>query len=129
MNALKLLFVQVMDSIKIVTVNCQGLATFSKRQDVLNFYKSKKYSITHFVLESEAVVEAQWGYRCIFSSFRSNSRGVCILFNNNFEFKIHREKKDTDGNLLALDLTIEGNKTTLINVYGPNVDSPCFYEN
>ena len=59
----------------------------------------------------------------------SNSRGVCILFNNNFEFKVHAEKKDSGGNLLALDLSIEDNRITLINIYGPNTDSPQFYEN
>lgn len=94
------------DGIKIATVNCQGLATLSKRQDVLNFYKTKYYSIiclqdTHFVLDTEPYVEAQWGYKCVFNSFTSNSRGVCILFNNNFEFKILSEKKDNDGNILA----------------------------
>lgn len=58
----------------------------------------------------------------------SNSRGVCILFNNNFEFKIHGEKKDRGGNLLALDLSIEDNRVTLINIYGPNSDNPQFNE-
>ena len=47
------------DNIKIVTVNCQGLATPSKRQDVFNYYKQKCYSIicmqdTHFIPESES---------------------------------------------------------------------------
>ena len=54
---------------------------------------------------------------------------MCILFNNNFEFKVHAEKKDSGGNLLALDLSIEDNRVTLINIYGPNIDSPQFYEN
>ena len=30
------------ETIKIATVNCQGLASKSKCQDVLNFYKKKK---------------------------------------------------------------------------------------
>lgn len=50
------------------------------------------------------------------------------FFNNNFEFKVHQERKDKAGNLIALDLTIEGNMVTLINIYGPNTDSPEFYE-
>jgi hypothetical protein len=29
-----------------------------------------------------------WRFECFFSSFSSNSRGVAILFNNNFEFKV-----------------------------------------
>lgn len=121
------------DLIKIASVNCQGLHTSSKRQDVLNFYKKQGYSIlclqdTHFTSEIEPFIETQWGYKCIFNSFRSNSRGVCLLFNNNFEFKIHNEIKDNEGNLLAIDITIEENRVTIINIYGPNYDSPCFYE-
>lgn len=123
----------MVDSIKIATVNCQGMATVSKRQDVLNFYKSKGYSIicfqdTHFIPEIEALVEAVWGYRCFFNSYRSNARGVSIFFNNNFEYKVHEIKRDEGGNLIALDLTIEDNRVTLMNIYGPNTDSPEFYE-
>ena len=45
----------MIDLIKIATVNCQGLGTPSKRQDVLNFYKKQGFSIlslqdTHFIL-------------------------------------------------------------------------------
>lgn len=71
-----------------------------------------------------------WGYKCYFNSYKSNTRtrGVSIFLDNNFEFKFHQERKDKAGNLIALDLTIEGNMVTLINIYGPNTDSPEFYE-
>lgn len=79
------------DTLKIATVNCQGLASASKRKDVLNFYKGKCYSIiclqdTHFTEDIEPFVETQWGYTCYFDSFKSNTRGVAIMVNNNFEF-------------------------------------------
>ena len=123
----------MIDLIKIATVNCQGLGTPSKRQDVLNFYKKQGFSIlclqdTHFTPELEPYVETQWGYKCVFNSFRSNCRGVSIMFNNNFEFTIKNVKKDCDGNLIAIDMNIEGNNITLINIYGPNSDNPDFYE-
>lgn len=51
------------------------------------------------------------------------------MFNNNFEFQIHNIKKDGEGNLLAVDLTIEETRVTLVNIYGPNSDQPGFYEN
>ena len=86
------------DNITIATVNCQGLATPDKRKDVINYYKQQQFSIiclqdTHFITVHEALIESQWGYKCYFNSYMSNSRGVCILFNNNFEFKVHAEKK------------------------------------
>lgn len=38
------------------------------------------------------------------------------------EFKIHVEKGHR-GNLLALDFSVEDNRVTLINIYGPNSDN------
>ena len=122
-----------MDNIRIASANCQGLFTPQKRLDVLNFYKNKNYSIiclqdTHFIPEIEPYIEAQWGFKCFFNSFRSNARGVAIMLNNNFEYEIHNEKRDSDGNFLALDITIEDNRTTIINIYGPNYDDPEFFD-
>lgn len=36
--------------------------------------------------------EIEWGCRGIYAPFRGDSRGTVILFNNNFEYKIHRQK-------------------------------------
>ena len=44
------------------------------------------------------------------------------MINNDFEFKLHRQKKDNEGNLIALDLSIEEHRVTLVNIYGPNTD-------
>ena len=33
-----------------------------------------------------------------------------------------------EGNYVALDVVIENHKLTLISLYGPNTDSPDFYE-
>ena len=53
---------------------------------------------------------------------------MAIFLNNNFEYKLHRIKKDCEGNKLILDITIKDRRTTLINIYGPNRDTPNFYE-
>ena len=83
---------------------------------------------THFIKDLEPYIETQWGYKCVFNSHTSNSRGVAVLFNNDFKLKLHKEKKDNNGNLLALDLSINEHRVTLINIYGPNTDSPEFFE-
>lgn len=115
-----------------VSMNCQGLSNKTKRADTLNFLKSKKYSVymlqdTHFINKEENYIRTQWGFECHFSNFASNSRGVAILFNNNFEFKLHKVERDENGNKLVLDIEIEGKRLTLINIYGPNRDDPEFY--
>ena len=76
----------MIDTIKVATVNCQGLATPSKRQDVLNYYKTKGFSIlclqdTHFTQDMESDIRNEWGYDVYFNSYSSNSRGVAIFLN------------------------------------------------
>ena len=50
------------------------------------------------------------------------------MFNNNFEFKVLKEKKDIHGNYLALDIVIDKQKLTLLSLYGPNNDTLIFFE-
>ena len=113
-------------------MNCQGLGGKDKRKDVLNYLKQRKYSIyclqdTHFTEGEEKYIRTQWGYECFFSSFNSQSRGTAILLNNNFEYKLNKIKRDSDGNLIILDIHLAGKNITLINLYGPNRDNPNFY--
>lgn len=58
----------------------------------------------------------------------SNSRGIAILFHDNFDFKIHDQVSDNSGNYLVFDITIECKKIILLVIYGPNEDCPKFYE-
>ena len=51
-----------------------------------------------------------------------------ILLNNNFERKVERVNSDVNGNYIILDINIEGQKFTLVNLYGPNDDKPKFYK-
>lgn len=60
----------------------------------------------------------------ISSSYMSNSRGVAILFSNESGVKIHDICKDEGGNYIVLDLEIDDLRFTLVNIYGPNEDSP-----
>ena len=113
----------------ILSANCQGLGDKIKRKDVFSFLRNKHYSIyclqdTHFIDENEHMIRNE----CIFSSYKSNARGVAILINNKFEFKIKKTKRDCMGNFVCLDIQIENKNVTLLNLYGPNKDSPQFYD-
>ena len=93
---------------------------------------SLKYNIyclqdTHFTSDIENDVRNLLGFQCYFSSFASNSRGVAILINNNFDFKFIYMKGDTDGNYLLLKMCIDSHEVILCNIYGPNVDSSQFF--
>ena len=123
-----------MDSLlKILSMDCQGLGDQDKRKDVFHYLKQRKYSIyllqdTHFTTKEENYIRSMWGFECFFDCFPSQSRGVAILLNNNFEYKLHRIKKGNDGNKIVLDITVQGRRLTIANIYGPNRDSPNFYK-
>ena len=86
-----------MAEIKILSVNCQGTGLLPKRTDVLNYLKGKDCQIyclqdTHFSPgEDERRVRAHWNNDCYFSSYKSNARGIAILFVRNFEYKVHKK--------------------------------------
>ena len=121
------------NNFKILSVNCQGLGDSKKRKDVFSYLRQKQCNIyclqdTHFTPKLETYIRSEWGFDCYFNSYMSNSRGIAILFNNNFEYKVLNKYQDDKGNLLALDLTIESNRLSLVTLYGPNTDKPIFYE-
>ena len=54
---------------------------------------------------------------------------MSFLFNNKFEYKIENIVDDTNGNLIAVNITISNDlKLLLVNIYGPNKDNPIFYQ-
>ena len=124
-----------MTSFKIVSMNCRGLGYQQKRKDTFNFLRNKGASIfclqdTHFTANDCNYIRAQWGYDIFHSPGSSDSRGVAVLFNNDFEYKLINEKTDALGNYISLELEIDNKFTILlINNYGPNLDSPQFYSN
>ena len=60
---------------------------------------------THFTNKEEKYISKHYTY--FGSNFLSQSSGVAILFNNNFEFNIPKTEKDTNGNKLLSDITID----------------------
>jgi exonuclease III len=122
-----------MDSLSILSVNCQGLGNAQKRRDIFHFWKTKKYDIlflqdTHFESKLEKHISAEWGYQAFFASNNSVSRGVAIFFNNTFEFKVKRVNRDENGNYIFVLIEINNVEYLLVNIYGPNRDNPDFYK-
>lgn len=118
--------------IKISSTNVRGMHDSQKRRDIFHHLRQMKFQIyclqdTHFTEQLEPYIRAEWGGNILFSSNTSSSRGVCILFNINFEYKILKTKHDANGNFIVVNLEIEQKQITLVNIYGPNEDSPNFY--
>ena len=110
----------------------RGLNERLKRRDVFHWLKHKKSSIfflqeTHCSENVENIWRSEWGYEAFFSNFESNSAGVAILFKNDIEIKLHEILKDNSGRFLILDMTINDQRMTLVNIYGYNIDKPDFF--
>ncbi len=68
----------------------------------------------------------EWEGDIIFNHGQSNSRGVCILFKKDCDYKLHSVNKDTEGRYIILDLDLGEQRYTLVNLYGLNKDYPFF---
>ena len=122
-----------MDCFRILSLNCRGLGDVTKRKDVFNYLRKKQFSVyclqdTHFTSNDLNYIRSQWGYDVYLSPGTRDSRGVAILFNPIFEYNVINQKIDNIGNMIWLELEVEKKFTlNLINIYGPNQDSPVFY--
>lgn len=120
------------NSLTIASMNCQGLGDMKKRRDVFHYLRNKNYSIyllqdTHFDAKLEQYVKSEWGYTCHFASYNSSSRGVAVLFNNNFEFSVTKVQKDVNGNYIFVSVKMFDKEVVIVSLYGPNQDVPQFY--
>ena len=121
----------MMSNLLVLSANCQGLTDRKKHVDVVNYLLDKNHSIlclqdTHWTSKDEKEIKTIWKGECYLNGNKSNARGVAILINNNFEYSINSVYRDTAGNVLTLDMLINGLKIKILNVYAPNTDSPEF---
>ena len=70
----------------------------------------------------------EWGYKALFSCCSSNKAGAGILFNNNFNFQIHKVFSDPNGRFLICDIVADSKRLTVANIYAPNEDDPNFFQ-
>ena len=77
---------------------------------------------------SELVFRNEVDYHCHFNSFNSTSRGVCILIKKSFPLTVLNKTSDNEGNIICLTCEYDSKMLSIISVYGPNNDSPHFFE-
>ena len=53
---------------------------------------------------------------------------MAILFHIRSDYKIHKIIGSSDGRSLAIDVTFNDTRVTLINLYGPNTDDLEFFK-
>ena len=109
--------------------NVRGLQDNKKRRAMFYSFHKSNYNIfllqeTHSSIECEQQWQNEWGGKIVFSHGSTSSRGVCILFKNNFPWKIHGNHIDENGRYIIVDVELGGFGVLLCNIYGPNRDDP-----
>ena len=111
--------------IQIFSQNVNGLGDPTKRLAVFTKLKKKGQGIfflqeTHSTEITESKWREQWGNKNIyFSHGSSNSKGVVIMFSNEFIPKVVKELKDIEGRFIILDIEHDNQTLTIANVYAP----------
>ena len=75
---------------------------------------------THWKTGTENVIRSQWGFEWVVAGPDCASKGVAVLFKNNFEYKIHNILKDDEGRYVLIDIEMLNKRLTLANVYAPS---------
>ena len=122
---------KVMVDFEILSYNTRGIGDEAKRKKIFNFFKrnSSGKSIiflqeTHSTKQVENLWRHQWHGDMIFSHGTSNSKGCCIAFRYDLEYKLlSPEISDENGRFIILHKEIQGTSYILINYYGPNSES------
>ena len=122
-----------MNKFKMCSLNVRGLGDFHKRKEVFGWLQGKRFSIlflqeTHCTADQADQWTCEWGYKAIFSGNSRSSKGVGILFNNNYNFEIIKYKADVNGRFIIINVKIENQLYTIANIYGPNNDDPEFFK-
>ena len=118
----------------ILTANVNGFRNDAKRREFYSHIKSANSDIlcltdTRFDNNLHRLIENETDHFCYFNSFQSNARGVAILVSKTCPIKILSQHNDASGNLLWLKCIYEENSLLLCVIYGPNEDSPEFFDN
>ena len=121
-----------MTDLTLISMNCRGLSQNQKRRDVLNYLKKSAADIiflqeTHMTQYTTQYFNTLWSGNCYHSCKTANSRGTTILLRSSLSYNLLSEHYGDNGNLVIVVCEINSNIFTLVNVYGPNDDTPSFY--
>lgn len=122
----------MLDRVKMISYNVNGLGNENKRREIFAYFKSLKASVillqeTHATKEVEKVWNAEWGEKIYHSFGTSAARGTAILFNRKLNMTVQDQWCDRSGRWLILELKIGDIECLLVSVYGPNEDKAEFY--
>ena len=118
----------------ICSLNVRGIQNMQKRRKLFLWLKSKNFTIyflqeTHSTHNSELLWGNEWGGKAYFTQAFSNAAGCGILFHRNIVFDLEKIHRDIQGRFLIIQIKLNEETVTLVNIYGHNRDTPEFFQN
>jgi exonuclease III len=116
-----------MNSLTIATCNVNRLKNKKKRKAFFTYFRVSNYDIiflqeTHCHQRKEQKLwSLEWDGQSIWSLGSNHSKGVCVLFNRNYNFDFDDVVIDLNGRYISFDLNIENSKYRFLNIYAPNL--------
>ena len=119
-------------NLRIISANVVGLGNIQKYIEIMIHLEHLNPHVicmtdTRLCDRSEQRIRNNTDYTCFFNSKDSQSRGIAIFIKKNYPLKVTNIKKDNNGNVLCLECTFEDKKFVLAGIYGPNTDTPSFF--
>ena len=106
----------------VISLNVRGLRDTVKRRSIFTYLKDQEANF-YFLQETfsnvndEAIWRNEWGGEIYFSHWTSHSKGVCILINRAVKEKVTFTSSDADGRIILINLTYNGLKLSICNIY------------
>ena len=118
---------------KVCSLNIRGLGNKQKRDQVFHWLRQQLSSVyflqeTHLNKDSEQNWLSEWGQKAFFSGSKTNSEGICILFDEYFTFDLIKYIDLVPGRLQIVEIEHEEKELTLINIYGYNSDDTFLFD-
>ena len=118
------------NTLKFISNNVNGIQSTKKRLKLIEYFKSNLNSEgflflqeTHSTLKDEVNWTQEFKGQLFFSHGKSNSCGVLICYFGSKNLKIRNKIADKDGRILILEIELDDQSFTLINLYNPNTES------
>ena len=121
-------------SVSLCSLNVRGLRESIKRRKLFLWIRKKNFDIyflqeTHSTKNDEKLWKNEWGGKAFFTYSSSNKAGCGYLINNKTNISINNTIRDGDGRFIILEVNINEESFTLVNLYCPNKDEPIFFTN
>ena len=113
-------------TIKIISLNVNGIRDHKKRTTVFYWLKQQKADIcllqeTHCESQTDIVSWSnEWEGKTFWSIGTNYSKGVAILIKEKLDITITNTEIDTDGRYVAINIDIDELRSKVMNIYAPN---------